>query len=212
MQRLELHHPPEHVRADEPAPHIHGLVRIGDGFGEPAKLRARIGAIKIELCEVLARFLSSGRGVGVRPQLRNHLLVRLLAIEDRGDVGDAARRRDEVLWQRSTRIQLGRRLLRKLDRNVGAAVRGIERGKHAGLDLRRCLGAARLYVGTGLPPSLGLHARLHDRLADVHPAVLDRRLLGQRGGRTGQSQQNGDDQQFWRKGEVQAALKRTRGV
>ena len=131
---------------------------------------------------------------------------------DLGRGAAGAGRGDEVLRQRRARIQLGRGLLRKLDGNIGAAVRGIEGGHHAGPDLRRSLGAAGFVISSALASSSGPHAGPHDRLADGHPAVLEGRLLGQRRGRAGRTQQDGQGQQLRRQGEVSTALKQTGGV
>ena len=60
------------------------------------------------------------------------------------------------------------------------------------------------------PP--GLHAGLHDRSADGHPAVLDRRLLGQGGGGAGRSEQDGKGQEFSQGRGMSTGVKRHRGI
>jgi hypothetical protein len=54
-----------------------------------------------------------------------------------------------------------------------------------------------------------------DRFADGHPAILDRRLLCKRGGRTGRTEQNSKGQQLadrLRMIEIETTIKSKRGL
>jgi hypothetical protein len=173
----KLHQPSHKIELDRAAAGLKRLVGVCDGVIQAAQRRAGAAAFMVEAGELFAGGAGGRGGVGGGADDFDARRVRLFAVEDGGDVGDGARRRDEG-GRCGGRVDDGRgrrRLLRHRRRDVGAAVGGIQRRDHAGANLGGGLLAAGLDAAAA-----AAHAGLDDRPADRVAAVLDGRFLGQR--------------------------------
>ena len=95
LQRDELLDPPALREIARVLSNLERLLPVGDGFLVAAEQRAGGAAVVIELCEFGARQIAWRRRVGIGLARGDFRLVGLLVVEDRGDVGDSARRGDE---------------------------------------------------------------------------------------------------------------------
>ena len=155
---------------DGAAADFDGLVGIGDGIGEPAKLRPRVAAIEIELGEILARFLAGRAGSGLGLQLLDRLEIGLLAVEDRSDIGDRARRSGKSGGQRAAGCgTFGAASVGIATATLARPLAAFSAAISCRPDRRRSLGAAGFEISG---PAGASHAGLNNRPADGHPAVF----------------------------------------
>ena len=91
-----LAQPAEVVQRQRAAAKLFRTLAIFDRLAELAEGSVSHAAVVIKPCD-LGTTAAGGLGVGLGAHRHRPLGIRLLLVEDRGDVGDGARRRDELL-------------------------------------------------------------------------------------------------------------------
>lgn len=169
-------------------PDLHGLVAILHRVVQPAKLRASVPARVIEPRQIAPRCTRRRRRICGGLEFLEQGGIRLLGIEDRGDVSDGARWRHK---SRRQRAELGRIELlfhRYCNGDVGAPVGRSHCLFNTHFDFRCCLRPAYLPNGFSIrsitrthawSEAPSPHALLDKRLPDGIPALLACLLGGQ---------------------------------
>ncbi len=164
------------------------LQAVGERVLVAGQQRASIAAVIVELRECGWRRVVRRRGVGCRLPRRNFRRVRFFAVENSGDVGDGARRRDKA-WldrgagcRRRSGVDFGRRRRRRSDSLF------LFLANHARPDQRRTASGANRF-GIALE-TLGLRAGL-DLRAHGLPACFHDLIVA--GGECGQERHDGSE-------------------
>jgi hypothetical protein len=157
-------------------------LRVGERLVVAAEQRPCLTSLVVEVGKLKALQIVRHLRIGCHPQWSRTRRIRLLLIENGGDVGDRARRRNETRLRGLGDIRLGRRLV-----SLGGSLLGqrlLHRRLNAGLHLGLGLLAAGLEA-----PAASLHAGYDDGPADAFATAFNH-LLGVGGQGRSRSKQN----------------------